>query len=329
MVLFFSAYSCKTENEDNLIRSGEIWYDTDGNPINAHAGGFLFHKGKYYWYGEVKTGETTYTPDQLWEAYRVEAGGISVYSSENLVDWTYEGLALPPNATDPEHDLHPSKTIERPKVIYNDSTGKFVMWLHVDNEFYSYARAGVAVSDTPEGPFTYLGSIRPNGFESRDMTVYKDDDGRAYLIFSSDNNYTMRVSLLTDDYLNTTDVHTRIFVDMSREAPAVFKHNDKYYMITSGCTGWEPNAAMIASADSILGEWTPMYNPCVGPDSDITFDSQSTFVLPIESKPGHFIFMADRWVMRDLEDSRYVWLPIIFRNDSIVIEWKDAWRLDI
>jgi hypothetical protein len=52
--------------------------------------------------------------------------------------------------------------IERPKVIYNVRTRKFVMWLHQDSPDYQAARSGVAVSDTPAGPFKYLGSFRPN-----------------------------------------------------------------------------------------------------------------------------------------------------------------------
>jgi hypothetical protein len=36
------------------------------------------------------------------------------------------------------------------------------MWLHVDSTDYQAARSGVAVSDTPTGPFEYLGSFRPN-----------------------------------------------------------------------------------------------------------------------------------------------------------------------
>jgi len=162
---------------------------------------------------------------------------------------------------------------------------------------------------------------------SRDMTLFKDEDGKAYHIFSSENNAVMHISLLTDDYLKPSGIEKRIFIDKSREAPAMFKNQGKYYLITSGCTGWSPNPAMLATSDSILGEWTELYNPCKGPKSESTFLAQSTFVLPVAGKPGKFIFMADRWNKTNLEDSRYVWLPLIFRNDSVIIEWKDSWSL--
>lgn len=318
--------SCRNSVTTGILRPGEIWKDTDGNPINAHGGGILYQNGRYFWFGEIKKGKTWLVPGLGWECYRVKAGGVSCYSSDNLCDWKYEGVALKPDTTDSSGDLHFSRVIERPKVVYNRVTKKYVMWLHIDSEDYSYARAGVATSDRPEGPYTYLGSIRPNGQMSRDMTIFQDDDDRAYLIFSSENNATMHICLLTDDYLKPSGFEKRIFIDKSREAPAMFRNNGKYYLITSACTGWSPNAAMLASADSVLGEWKELYNPCTGPDCDQTYGSQSTFVISVKNRPGHFVFMADRWNKLNLEDSRYVWLPMVFRNDSAIISWKDSWK---
>ncbi len=327
IVLSFASFSQTSKHAESNFRPGEVWYDTDENPINAHSAGILFHNGTYYWFGEIKSGKTWLVPGQTWECYRTNAGGISCYSSKNLTVWKFEGVALAPNTLDSTSDIHTSKVIERPKVVYNEGTKKFVMWMHIDSEDYAYSRAGVAVSDNPAGPYSYIGSMRPNGQMSRDMTLFKDDDGKAYHIFSSEMNATMHISLLTDDYLNSTGEVKRIFVEKSREAPAMFKRNGKYYLITSGCTGWSPNPAMLASADSIFGNWTELYNPCIGPNGDSTFFAQSTFVLPIENKPDEFIFMADRWNKTNLEDSRYVWLPMVFRNDSAEIEWKESWSL--
>ena len=235
---------------------------------------------------------------------------------------------MKPNGSDPANDLHISKVLERPKVIYNEQTKKFVMWFHVDSEDYSYARAGVAVSDNPQGPYTFHESVRPNNQMSRDMTLFKDDNGKAYHIFSSENNAVMHISLLTDDYLKPSGIEKRIFIGKSREAPAMFKHNGKYFLITSACSGWAPNAAMVATADTVLGEWKERYNPCKGPKSDSTFIAQSTYVLPVEGKTDQYIFMADRWNKTNLEDSRYIWLPLVFKNDSIAINWKDSWDLN-
>lgn len=241
------------------IRPGEVWLDTAGKPINAHGGGLLFHDGVYYWYGEIKEGRTYTAGQKKSDNTRVDVVGVSCYASKDLLNWKYEGNVLPAK---PGTDLDPKCVLERPKVIYNAKTGKFVMWFHADNANYAAARIGVAVANSPIGPFTYLGSFRPNkgqwpanfteadkadpkskvvrdfagGQMSRDFTIF-DDDGKAYLFAASEGNATMHVSELTDDYLGLTGKYARIFIDRSMEAPTVFKRGGKYYFIGSGCTG--------------------------------------------------------------------------------------------
>jgi hypothetical protein len=295
------------------------WLDSVGHSINAHGAGVLFHNGIWYLYGEIKKGPTRLVPGQDWEDFRVGAGGVSCYSSRDLEHWKYEGIALAPEKNDTASDLHTSRVIERPKVVYNSATRQFVMWMHIDREDYSYARAGVAVSERPEGPFRYIRSMRPDGEMSRDMTLFKDDDGTAYLIYTSENNNTMHVSRLSKDYLAPAGTWKRILIDQRREAPAVFRHQGKYYLITSLCSGWDPNAANCAAADSMLGEWRQQGNPCKGPGAAITFGAQSTFVLPLQPEQGRYLFMADRWNKKDLEHSGYCWLPLNFNGDEAQI----------
>lgn len=307
----------------------EKWLDTSGNPINAHGGGMLYHNGKYYWYGEYKKGETILPEWATWECYRTDVTGVSCYSSSDLVNWTFEGIVLPAEPDKPNSDLHPSKVIERPKVVYNPNTGKFVMWVHAESADYSKAAAGVAVSDSPTGPFIYQGSFRPNNAMSRDQTVFVDDDGKAYQFTSSEDNATMYINELTEDYLIPTGKFTRNFVGMKREAPAVFKRNGKYYLLSSGCTGWDPNQAELAVADSIMGPWEVLGNPCVGKDADKTFYAQSTYVQPVMGKKDMYIAMFDRWNKKNLEDSRYVWLLIKFNDEEIFIPWSSKLDIDM
>jgi hypothetical protein len=320
-----SVMSLRAQQTKHRITPGQIWKDESNEIINAHGGGILFYNNTYYWFGEVKKGRTWLVPGANWEDYRVDAGGISCYSSKDLLHWKYESLALASEKQDSSHDLHISRVIERPKVIYNSRTKKFVMWMHIDKADYGYAHTGVAISDRPVGPYKYLGSFRPNGEESRDMTVFQDDDGSAYLIYSSESNNTMHITQLTPDYLKTTSTFNRIFVNARREAPAMFKGGNKYYLITSLCTGWDPNMALFAVADQVLGEWKMKGNPCAGPGADSTFRAQSTFILPLKSRRNEFIFMADKWNKTNLEDSRYVWLPMKMAANKPTIEWKDSW----
>lgn len=335
---------------------GQLWLDTDGNPINAHGGGVLFHEGVYYWYGEFKAGRT-FLPDcnKSWGGTRVDMIGVSCYSSTNLYDWKNQGIVLHAVPDDPKSDLYPGKTLERPKVIYNRMTKRFVMWMHIDSMNYAAARSGVAISDKPTGPFKYLGSFRPDaevwpdnvtsadkipgnanflardykgGQMARDMTLFMDDDGKAYQFYSSEENLTLHVSLLTDDYLHSAGKYRRIFVGQSLEAPVVFKRAGKYYLIASGCTAWVPNAARLAVADNIFGPWTKLGNPCEGAGAGETFGSQGAFVLPVPGRDGEFIFMADRWKQWNLPDSRYAWLPVEFSaGGRPFLRWYDHWSL--
>lgn len=309
------------------FRPGAVWCDTDGCAIHAHGGGVMYHQGVYYWYGENKD-----VPNMPGEE-RVEVVGVSCYSSRDLLNWKNEGVVLPAVKDDPESELHPLKVVERPKVIHNARTGKFVMWIHIDEIGYQYARAGVAVADRPEGPFIYLGPVRPCDADSRDLTVFQDDDGAAYLVTGVLWHSAIQIVRLSDDYLRPDGAFVRVLQrpgpPIGRESPAVFKRRSRYYLVSSGTTGWKPNAAEYAVADRMLGEWTTCGNPCVGPDAEITFHAQNTHVLPVADRWDTFIVMFDRWNPTSLRDSRYVWLPAEFSDTGeLRIPWRDQWSLE-
>jgi beta-galactosidase len=297
------------------FKPGEVWYDTKGDVINAHGGGLLFDKGTYYWFGE-KRGKSA-------------SEGVNVYSSKDLYNWKMEGLALA-KSTDTTSEIATHGLMERPKVIYNPRTKQYVMWFHLElpGQGYKAARAGVAVSKNVTGPYTYVKSFRPNGHMSRDMTLFVDDDGSAYEIYSARENYDLRIVKLTDDYLSATPQDTLLFSN-HREAPAVFKKDGKYFLITSGCTGWAPNRASLHVANSLFGPWQPLGDPMKGPMADKTFDGQSTYIQPVQGKKDAFIFIADRWNPKNLKDSRYLWLPISIEANQPVVQWTDVWNLDV
>jgi hypothetical protein len=321
-------------SKSNRFVPGEVWLDTSGKPIQAHSAGIMVRGNTYYWYGEDRTLRQT---------------SVSCYSSADLYTWKHEGVAFAQEAF--PADIRSISFIERPKVIFNAKTGKYVMWMHLEQRGYHFAQAGIAVSDQPAGPFTFLHHMRPVQFDFgykdndpdrqkelggtyRDMNLFVDDDGKAYAFYASEGNGTMYVVRLNDEY---TDPETpmvqdktwaRILVGKMREAPAPFKFQNRYYLITSGCTGWNPNAADYTVADNILGPWQSKGNPCAGPEAQLTFRSQSTCVLPVSGKQGCFIFMADRWMPRRLSDSRYIWLPFtIGPEGTFTINWLDEWDL--
>ncbi len=241
--------------------------------------------------------------------------------------------------------------MERPKVIYNKKNDNYVMWFHKDGEGignYSLAQTGIAVSDSPTGPFKLIDTINPNGKESRDMTLYVDEDGTAYLLHSSEDNWTLYLAELNEDYTGLTGNYSRNYIDKNgskgvyaREAPAIFKYHGNYYIISSGCTGWNPNQMGYSVTDDIRKgmsveggngpfQMDKLKNPCVGTDANISFGGQSTYVLPVQGKEGYFIYMGDKWNSKNLKDSRYQWLPIQIDDEetTLTISWNDTWTLE-
>jgi hypothetical protein len=358
--------SINCQDLNHLFKPGHIWPDTDGKHINAHGGGIIFYDKTYYWFGEYRLPRTEKDKSHY---------GVSCYSSKDLLNWKNEGLALKV-LTDSASILNPGCVIERPKVVFNKKTGKFVMWFHheLKGQGYKAALTGVAVAEKITGPYKYIRSLRPNagvwplnfpeeyknttanevelkawsdewisavkkglfvrrdfegGQMARDMTIFVDNDGRAYHVHSAEENMTLHFSELTDDYLDFTGRYIRVLPGDSNEAPAIFFSKGKYFMFTSGTTGWKPNAARLAVSKKIFGEWRSIGNPCRGTDDEnkITFGSQSANVLPVQAKKNAFIFMGDRWIPDNLADSRHIWLPVEWEKGNPVIKWYPNWDL--
>ena len=350
--------------QDAILRNGQLWPDTEDHHINAHGGNILEFDDVYYWYGEQRP-DRGYTMD----------GGIAVYSSTDLQHWKNEGLALQLSA-EPGSDIERGCIMERPKVIWNEKTQRFVMLFHLElkGRGYEAARVGFAVSERPTGPFRFIRSTRlhagrwpfdmtekdieaakqtnaaawhkwwtpkwrrevekgmylwrdwEGGQMSRDMTVFVDDDGRAYHITSSQENLTLLVSELTDDFLDFTGKYNMVAPGGQNEAPCIFHRGEDYWLICSGCTGWAPNEARMFHAKSIWGPWTQLPSPFTGiatgyreMPANKTFGAQGTYIF---KKDTTYIFMADIWNPRHLARSLHLWLPIQFNDEGVpVIPW--------
>lgn len=364
--------------EEIMVRTsfvnGQAWKDDKGNLIQAHGGQVqrltYIEKEtgkevtKWWWVGEDKTSGAH--------------GGICAYSSDDLYNWHFEGIVMRNVQTREQLEeetyfkelyVDSSKEeldhifeclsaetaiIERPKLIYNEKTGMYVLWFHADgptktsNSSYAAASAGVAVSDTPYGPFRFIDRYRLNTCPedqedcypkskgmARDMNLFVDDDGTAYIIYSSEENLTLYISKLNEDYTYLAtepeqavygEDFIRLFPGAQREAPALFKRGESYYLMTSGCTGWAPNQARYYRADSILGEWMNMGDPCMNDKKLTTFDSQSTCIFAIDE--NEYIYMGDRWFSDRLAESQYIWLPITFdKEGGMHLAYHEEWTL--
>ncbi|MDR2388862.1 MAG: glycoside hydrolase family 43 protein [Tannerellaceae bacterium] len=358
--------ACCGNRVAGTFTSGEIWKDNNGVHINAHGGGILTLSDTYYWFGEHKTEGRSGNSAQV---------GVHCYSSQDLYQWKDEGIALSVVADDTTHSITKGCILERPKVIYNKKNNQYVMWFHLEpkGEGYSGAMSGIAISDRPTGPYTFVKAIRPNagywpinvlethksgifpqesqrfsggdlpahpdtlnllgrdmpgGQMARDMNLFVDDDGTAYHIYASEENSTLHISQLDEDYTGCSGKYARFFVNRFMEAPTMFKKDGNYYLIMSGCTGWAPNAGRSAVAPSVWGPWEELENPFKGEDSDLSFHSQSTYVLPVPGTTHRFIYMGDRWTPENAIDGRYIWLPLRIEGKQPVIEWLPEWSYE-
>ena len=470
--------SGELKTELSNYNSGEMWLDTLGSKISAHGGQIIKQGDTYYWYGEDNKISYPLTT------------GVSCYSSKDLKNWTYEGIVFKAfdDGTEEQQFTKEFLTdsingtqgrIERPKVIYNEKNDNYVMWMHLEKDGgYGLSVMGVAVSESPTGPFVWQWYGRPvcdsyvvtdsKHHFFRDMNLFVDDDKKAYLFVSSENNQVMYAIRLNEDYTwidaddlessgsteadieegkviipdltkaeeasggyiaasytygkksftryqlayggaaslkkkqadgvdvkdengnqiyistrpdeklcieeypetgrwarvgqniaeeNREEGKTETIVNnntiLQREAPAPIKIGDKYYLVTSGLSGWYANASLTQTADNILGPWTETGNPMTGDgpenidgqwDKDAntasSFNSQSTCVLQLPD--GSYMYMGDRWKNGKYElpdhegvkTSTYVWLPISFEKDmkygenTLKVRWYDSWSID-
>jgi hypothetical protein len=299
-VLATAVGAVSAQAQPETVVNATQFTDTSGNPLHAHGGGVVKVGQYYYWFGENRNADNTFRY-------------VSAYRSTDLVHWEFRNHVL----TEASHPELGVANIERPKVMYNQATGKFVMWMHKENgSDYSEARAAVAVSDTVDGNYTYQRSFRPLGHMSRDIGVFVDTDGTGYMYSSARENYDLHIYRLTSDYTDVAALVANPWPGGHREAPALFKRGSTYFMLTSGATGWNPNQQQYATTSNLASGWSTMRN--VG---DATgYGSQTTFVLPVQGTSGtSYLYMADRWgnsIGTNVNGSRYVWAPITFPTST-------------
>lgn len=298
------------------FRNGEPWLDTDGNVIHAHGGHMLHHDGWWYWYGENRT-ENNYVSCYRTKDFKSFEFRGNIITTETPTEGYRVQTDLSLAGKNADGTIH-KVNLERPKVLWCERTKKFVLWCHYENGVdYHDARCAVASSDYPDHGFVYHGSFNPFGDMARDCTLFMDGED-AYFTAASRDNRDLHVWKLTKDFMSVSKLVNNLFQNESREAPAFFKKDGRYYLLTSYCTGWAPNQGKWSSSDSIDGEWE--INEKFGDET--TFCSQPAFVL---EKDGKFIYFADRWGGNGhYNDSTYVVLEIKFREDgSPYIEYSD------
>ena len=200
-----------------------------------------------------------------------------------------------------------------------------MIYAHLDDAHYKFARVMVAVSSRIAGPYVYVKSFRPLGKESRDIGQFVDDDGSAYLIFESRPTHGFSIAYLTGDYIS---VEKTCFVPAPLEGGALVYYGGLYYVVGSHMTGWRPNPNVYATAPALIGPWSEFRN--LAPPEANNYDSQSTMLFKVSgSKSTTVIFMADQWRPRELWDSRYLWMPLEISNGSMRLPPSQLWTIKV
>ena len=273
------------------FKPGQIWLDTNGNRIQAHGGSILYENGTFYWYGENK--EKTKPDNDIWH------WGVKCYASKDLYNWEDKGIIIPPEPDNPGSPLHPVASMDRPHIIYNKRSEKYVCWLKIMDDIHSQSET-VLVADSLLGPYTKVRQgLKPLGMNAGDFDLVVAPDGKAYYYFERVHTELICADL-TDDYTDVVGYYSTHFPLVAppfvREAPAYFFRNGKHYLFTSGTTGYFPNPSEVAMADTFHGPWEVLGNPHRNDSSKTSFNSQITSVFKHPGKKDLYIALADRWI---------------------------------
>ena len=294
----------------DAIYSGTPWFDQNGNIVSAHGANIIKDKGKFYLFGEAHSDASN------------AFAGFNCYSSKDLYIWKFERIALPVQKSG---KLGLNSVGERVKVIKNPKTKEYIMFMHVDSITYKNQFVGYATSKKIKGPYQFKGPLLFNGkpIKKWDMGVFQDTDGSGYILIHGGEIYK-----LDEDYKSVVE---QVNPNMTSgfESPTMLKKDGLYYLIGSNLTSWERNDNYYYTSNSINGPW--ISRGLIAPEGSLTWNSQSTFVLPIVgTKTTTYMFMGDRWSFpKQASSATYVWQPLLISGTSLSMPtYQEAWQIN-
>ena len=291
------------------LRNGALWKDDRGEVVQAHGAGFLQVGDTWYMIGEDRN--NTWNPD------------VNMYSTKDFVNWKFERKIIRNGSTHPS--LGNGRFIERPKLMYCRKTGKYVVWCHWEQGNYGASEAAVFYCDSVNGDYKFHWAGRPLGVKSRDCNVFVDDDGTAYFISTIEENQHLGLFRLSDDYLSAVE-YTELFKWQSREAPAIVREGDTYFMMFSACSGWDPNQASFSWSKSLTSGWSSRTN--IG--NSVAYDTQAASILTIKGSEGtSYVYVGDRWQDPGLAESKTILFPISFKNNTITFNYVPRFDMNL
>lgn len=228
--------------------SRDTVFKSNGNPIITYKytadPAAMVYKGQVYLY----TGHDE-APKNV---NRYVMHNWTCFSSPDMVNWTEHNIPL--NIKDfawAKDDAWASQVIER--------NGKFYWYVAVEHTTIPGKAIGVAVSDSPTGPFkdargsalitNDMTTEKKHRWDDIDPTVMIDDDGQAYLFWGNGICYYAR---LKSNMIELDGPIKSIVLPKYTEAPWIHKHNGWYYLSYA----YEfPEKIAYAMSRNINGPW--------------------------------------------------------------------------
>lgn len=222
----------------------------------------------------------------LYFSYRIENVGKEI-DGKQLKGWlvteSYSKTGLDGSWSTPrELAFYPNVKMEGNAFRYNPKTGKVVLSSHYEDE-NGYTAAKIYLAQiTPKGKLEVGTMDRPLGHDSRDQSLFIDDDNTAYLLSATNTNSDINIYKLDDTWTRPIELVNTICKGLHRETPAIIKKDGEYYFFSSKASGWYPSQTMYTSATDLAGEWTPVRE--IG--NNTTFDAQFNRISKVGNTYG-------------------------------------------
>ena len=333
-ILFFCSIIKSTAQFQN-IKNDVFWDTKEGLPIYSQGGGVFKFKDpqtgieKYYWYGVHYEEAEKYRKEPTVTYLNCTFKSVTCYSSTDLVNWTFESDVF----TDEKAFPDGKKTwVGRLGVAYVKEMNKYALFVQHGSQVL------VALADTPTAEFSWHQKINMEPWigttNTGDQTVFTDDDGKSYLIYSYGKGrnkiYVSEIGV-KDGKVTILDC-TKVFQGESREGNCMFKYQNKYYMAASNIYGWDSSFAYYLVSDNIRGPYLPTNNMQImdGSAEDYAHVTQTGFFYTIKRNGKETVlYCGDRWADFAGNGLGYnQWFPLSFDGAIPYFNSLSSWELD-
>ena len=181
--------------------------------------------------------------------------GWQCFSTKDMKNWTDHGRILEDTSFSwcNANDAWASQCIER--------NGKYYFYFTTTNKGGGGRAIGVAVADSPEGPYRDpLGKplCGPN-WDYIDPTVIIDDDGQAWLMFGNPKCYYVKLKedmVTLDGQIQSFNLSLKSGTKYT-EGPWICKHDNLYYLVfASMVDGFGGESISYCTGPTVTGPWT-------------------------------------------------------------------------